>query len=154
MITAGRNGWQILLTSLTFSNHTNVLFWHNKSTKCQSHHLIVLELYAAHTSLTLPNLSFLLFLCFGFEGTVGTQPLSDLQKWRRRSILHLINGITCTDSLDFIMNRMKNTFVTHYKIGSFKNKAAVMLHVIHASCDICCTNCPDTGKNILSGSKT
>lgn len=67
------------------------------------------ELYAVHTSLTLSYLSFLLFLSFGFEDTVCTQPLSDLQKWCSCSILHLINGITCTDSLDIIINRIENT---------------------------------------------
>ncbi len=76
----------------------------------QSHHLIVPDFYVVHTSLTLPCLSFLLFLSFGFEGTVGAQPLSDLQKWCRRSILHLINGITCTDSLDLISKRIEDSF--------------------------------------------
>lgn len=68
------------------------------------------EFDPVHTSLTLPGLSFLLFLSFGFEGPVGAQPLSDLQKWCRRTILHLINGITCTNSLDLIINRIQDTF--------------------------------------------
>lgn len=78
--------------------------------QCQSHHLIVPDFYVVHTSLTLPCISFLLFLSLGFEGTVGAQPLSDLQKRCRCSILHLINGITCTDSLDFISKRIEDIF--------------------------------------------
>lgn len=56
--------------------------------------IIVTEFYTVHTSLTLPRVSFLLLLRFGFEHTVGAKPLSDLKKWCSCSVLHLINGIT------------------------------------------------------------
>lgn len=53
------------------------------------------------SSLTLPCLPFLLFLNFGFECTVGSQPISDLQKRCSCSILHLFNGVT--DVIVFII---------------------------------------------------
>lgn len=68
----------------------------------------------SRTSLALSRVPFLLLLRFGFEGTVGSKALSDLQEWCRCSILHLINGVTCTHSLHENINWMDEAFVVRY----------------------------------------
>lgn len=125
------------------SSCTNLCFLHNTVPTITS--LFV------HTSLALSCLRFLLFLRFGFQSTVCTQPLSDLQKLCSCSILHLINGVTCTDSLHLISNRIEDTvhcetcfvIIGIKSIGYFKNEVSSRAlpsykHTINPSCDKLC----------------